>query len=143
MEYLVLPMLEDASALLGDFVTLYQEQEVHRMQFAYMEQRVKMSKGAVEIEANLLLAEVAGLKQGLTQAQREKEQFEQKLKEARLTGGGPARPTNHPRQDNQEGWGSDLLPSAGGEVRNGTGCSEEAVGGHFLVNCPPPRVQRW
>ncbi len=38
MEYLVPPMLEDASALLGDFVALYQGREVQERQLAYMEQ---------------------------------------------------------------------------------------------------------
>ncbi len=36
-EYLVPPMVEDASALLGDFVTLYQEREVHRKWLAHLE----------------------------------------------------------------------------------------------------------
>ncbi len=34
-------MLEDASTLLGDFVALYQEREVHKMQILYLEQRAK------------------------------------------------------------------------------------------------------
>ncbi len=83
MEYLVPHMLEDTSALLGDFVALYQEWDIHKMQLLYLEQRAKLTKGEAEIEANVLRAEVVGLKQGLDRARLEKEWMEQQLDEAR------------------------------------------------------------
>ncbi len=63
-EYLAPPMVEEASALLGDFVALYQEREVHKKRLARLEQRARMTQSETDIETNILRAQMAGLWQG-------------------------------------------------------------------------------
>ncbi len=82
MTYLVPHMLEDASALLGDFVVLYQERNIHRMQILTLERRVTRTRSETEVTEAVLHTEVAGVRQELCQAQGEKEQVEQERNEA-------------------------------------------------------------
>ncbi len=76
-ECLVPPMLEDASALLGDFVALYQQREVHKRRQAHLEQQARMTQSEADIEANILRAQMAGLRQGAERAHQEKERLQE------------------------------------------------------------------
>ncbi len=73
-EYLVPTMVE------GDFVTLYQEREVHRKQLAHLEQQALKTQSETDIETNILRAQMAGLHQGVKRAHQEKEQLEEQVR---------------------------------------------------------------
>ncbi len=68
MEYLVPSMLENASALLGDFGALYQEWAGTQEAAWLYGAAAQISRGTAEIKANILQTEVAGLNQGIKQA---------------------------------------------------------------------------
>ncbi len=53
-KYIPPPMVESASALLGDFVTLYQEREFHRKRLIQLEQQVLEAQSATDVEINIL-----------------------------------------------------------------------------------------
>ena len=53
-EYMVPPMVELASALLGDFVTLYQEREFHRKRLTQLEQQALPPQSETDTETNIL-----------------------------------------------------------------------------------------
>ncbi len=59
--YMVPPMVESASALLGDFVALYQEREFHRKRLAHLEQQALKTQSETDIETNILRAQMLGL----------------------------------------------------------------------------------
>ncbi len=82
MTYLIPPMLEDASALLGDFVTLYRERDILQMQIISLERRANRTRGETEMTEAVLHAKVAGARQELSQTQLEKDQMERQWNEA-------------------------------------------------------------
>ena len=53
-EYLVPSIVDDASALLGDFVTLYQERGVHQKRLTHLEQQALKTQNETDIETNIL-----------------------------------------------------------------------------------------
>ncbi len=62
-KYVVPPMLKYASALLGDFMTLYQEREFHCRSLAQLEQQALETKDHTDAETNFLRAQLAGARQ--------------------------------------------------------------------------------
>ncbi len=53
-KYMAPPMVEEASALLGDFVALYQEREFHRKWLAQLEQQALKTHSETDIKTNIL-----------------------------------------------------------------------------------------
>ncbi len=76
---MVPPMVESASALLGDFVTLYQEREFHRKRLAQLEQQALQTHSETDIETNVLRAQMLGLRQGVERAHQVKERLEEQV----------------------------------------------------------------
>ncbi len=68
--------------MLGDFVPQYQEREVDKKRLAHLEQQARMTQSEADIEANILQAQMAGLRQGAEHAHQEKEPLEEQLREA-------------------------------------------------------------
>ncbi len=133
-EYLVPPMVEDASALLGDFVTLYQEREVHKKKLAHLEQQTRMTQSETDIETNILRAQMAGLWQGAECAHQERasgwrSRYERPVSERK-------RPRIFPREACGTSQGFGLLQRSGGEVGEGVGSPEEVVRSSCTTGCP-------
>ncbi len=78
-EYMVPPMVESASALLGHFVTLYQEREFHRKRLTQLEQQALQTQSETDIETNILRAQMLGLRQGVESAHQAKERLEEQV----------------------------------------------------------------
>ncbi len=78
-KYIVPPMVEHASALLGDFVVLYQEREFHHRRLAQLEQQALEAQNASNAETNVLRAQMLGLRQGIECAHQEKEWLEEQV----------------------------------------------------------------
>ncbi len=64
-EYLVPLMVDHASALLGDFVALYQEREVNRRKTGQLSQQAMEAKDHWDAETNILRAQLAGAQKEL------------------------------------------------------------------------------
>ncbi len=54
-------MVESTSALLGDFVTLYQEREFHRKRLTELKQQALQTQSETDIETNILRAQMLGM----------------------------------------------------------------------------------
>ncbi len=78
-KYMVPPMVEHASALLGDFVILYQEPEFHQRRLAQLEQQALETQDATDAEINVLLAQMLGLRQGMERAHQDKERLQEQV----------------------------------------------------------------
>ncbi len=79
-KYLVPPIVEEASALLEDFVTLYQERQVHRKRLAHLQLQALKMQSETDIETNTLRAQMAGLHQGVERSHQEKERLEEQVR---------------------------------------------------------------
>ncbi len=62
-KYVVPPMLKYASALLGDFMVLYQEREFHRRRLAQLEQQALETQDHTDAQTNILRAQLVGARQ--------------------------------------------------------------------------------
>ncbi len=82
-EYLVPLMVDHASALLGDFVALYQEREVHRRRLAQLDQQAMEAKDHRDAESNILRAQLAGARREIEWGFQQRERLEDKVKETR------------------------------------------------------------
>ncbi len=82
-KYLVPPMVEHASALLGDFMTLYQEREVNRRRLAQLDQQALEAKGQRDAETTILRAQLAGPRKEIEWGFQRRERLEEMVKEAR------------------------------------------------------------
>ncbi len=78
-KYMVPPMVEHASALLGDFVVLYHERKFHRRRLAQLEQQALEAQDVMDTETNVLRAQMSGLRQGIERAHQEKEQLKEQV----------------------------------------------------------------
>ncbi len=78
-KYMVPPMVEHASALLVDFVTLYQEREFHRKRLVQLEQQALEAQSASDVETNILRARILGLNQGIERAHQTTEWLEEQM----------------------------------------------------------------
>ncbi len=76
---MVPPMVESASALLGDFVTLYQEREFHRKRLVQLEQQALEAQSVTDVETNILRDQMLGLRQEVERAHQVKERLEERL----------------------------------------------------------------
>ena len=82
-KYLVPPMVDHASALLGDFMTLYQEREVNRRRLAQLDQQALEAKDQRDAETTILRAQLAGARQEIEWGFQWRERLEEMVKEAR------------------------------------------------------------
>ncbi len=80
-QYLVPPMVKYASALLGDFMVLYQEREVHRRRQGQLEQQALETQDQNDAETHILRAELMGARKEIEWAYHEREQLEGQLQE--------------------------------------------------------------
>ncbi len=80
-KYVVPPMLKYASALLGDFMALYQEREFHRRRLAQLEQQALETQDHTDAETNILRAQLAGAHQEVEWGHQLRERLEDQLKE--------------------------------------------------------------
>ncbi len=80
-EYMVPPMLEHASALLGDFMALYQEHEVHRRRLAQLDQQAMEAKNYRDAETNILWAQLAEARKEIEWGFQQRERLEDMMKE--------------------------------------------------------------
>ncbi len=80
-QYLVPPMLKYASALLGDFIVLYQEREFHRRRLAQLDQQAMEAKNQTDAETNILRAQLAGARKEIEWGHQLRERLEDRLKE--------------------------------------------------------------
>ncbi len=78
-KYMVPPMVEHASALLGDFVVLYQEREFHQWRLAQLEQQALETQDATDAKINVLRAQMSGLHQGMERAHQDKERLQEQV----------------------------------------------------------------
>ncbi len=76
---IVLPMVKYASALLGDFMVLYQEREFHRRRLAQLEQQALEAQDQTDAETNILPVQLAGLHQEIDWAHQQKVRLEDQL----------------------------------------------------------------
>ncbi len=83
-EYLVPPMVDHASALLGDFMALYQEREVNRRRLAQLDQQAMEAKDQRDAETNILQAQLAGARKEIKWGHQLRERLEDRLKETKL-----------------------------------------------------------
>ncbi len=82
-EYMVPPTLDHASALLGDFIVLYQEREVHRKRLAQLDQQAMEAKNYRDAETNILRAQLAGAHKEIEWGFQQQERLEDMVKETR------------------------------------------------------------
>ncbi len=82
-EYLVPPMVDHASALLGDFMTLYQECEVNRRRLAQLDQQAMEAKNRRDAETTILRAQLAGARKEIEWGFQQWERLEDLVKETR------------------------------------------------------------
>ncbi len=82
-KYLVPPMVDHASALLGDFVALYQEREVNRRRIAQLNQQAMEAKNHRDAETNILRAQLAGARKEIEWGFQQRERLEDTVKEIR------------------------------------------------------------
>ncbi len=80
-EYLVPPMVDHASALLGDFVALYEEREVNRRRIAQLNQQATEAKNHRDAETNILRAQLAGARKEVEWGFQQQERLEDTVKE--------------------------------------------------------------
>ena len=80
-KYVVPPMLKYASALLGDFMVLYQEREFHRRRLDQLEQQAMETQDHTDAETNILRAQLAGAHKEIEWGHQLREQLEDQLKE--------------------------------------------------------------
>ena len=80
-KYMVPPMVKYASALLGDFMVVYQEREFHRRRLAQLEQQALETQDQTDAKTNILWAQVAGSRQEVEWAHQQKERLEDQLQE--------------------------------------------------------------
>ncbi len=78
-QYMVPQMVEHSSALLWDFVILYQERKFHRRRLAQLEQQALETQDATDAETNILRAQLLGLRQGIERAHQYKERLEEQV----------------------------------------------------------------
>ena len=78
-EYMVPPMVKYASALLGDFVVLYQEREFHRRRLALLEQQALETQDQTDAETNILRAQLMGSRQEIEWAHQQNERLEDQM----------------------------------------------------------------
>ncbi len=83
-KYMVPPVLKYASALLGDFMVLYQEREFHHRRLAQLEQQAMETKDHTDAETNILQAQLAGARKEIECGHQLRERLEDRLKETRL-----------------------------------------------------------
>ncbi len=74
-------MVKDASALLGDFMVLYQEREFHRRRLAQLEQQAMETQNHTDAKTNILQAQLAGARKEIEWGHQLREWLEDKLKE--------------------------------------------------------------
>ncbi len=82
-KYMVPPMSDHASALLGDFMVLYQEREVHRRRLAQLDQQAMEAKNHRDAETNILWAQLAGARKEIEWGFQQRERLEDMVKETR------------------------------------------------------------
>ena len=82
-EYMVPPMSDHASALLGDFMALYQEREVNRGRIAQLDQQAMEAKNYRDAETNILRAQLAGACKEIEWGFQQQERLEDMVKETR------------------------------------------------------------
>ncbi len=82
-KYLVPPMVDHASALLGDFMTLYQEREVNRRRLAQLDQQALEAKDQRDAETTILRAQLAGARKEIEWGHQLRERLEDRLKETK------------------------------------------------------------
>ncbi len=80
-KYMVPPMLKYASALLGDFMVVYQEREFHRRRLAQLEKQALETQDHTDAETNILRAQLAGARQEVEWGHQQRERLEDQLKE--------------------------------------------------------------
>ena len=78
-QYMVPLMVKYASALLGDFVVLYQEREFHCRRLAQLEQQALETQDQTDAETNILRAQLAGSRHQIEWAHQQKELLEEQL----------------------------------------------------------------
>ncbi len=78
-KFMVPPMVEHASVLLGDSVVPYQEREFHRRRLAQLEQQALEAQDAMDAETNVMQAQMSGLRQGIKGAHQDKERLEEQV----------------------------------------------------------------
>ncbi len=83
-KYMVPPMLEHASDLLGDFMVLYQEREFHHRRLAQLDQQAMEAKNHTDAETNILRAQLAGAHKEIEWGHQLRERLEERLKETKL-----------------------------------------------------------
>ncbi len=81
-KYLVPPMVDHASALLGDFMALYQEREVNRRRLAQLDQQAVESKDQRDAETNKEIEWGHQLRQRLEDRLKETRSREEKAQQA-------------------------------------------------------------
>ncbi len=91
-KYLVPSMVDHASALLGDFVALYQEHEVNRRRIAQLNQQAMEAKNHRDAETNILRAQPAGAHKEIEWGFQQRERLEDMVKETRCEKKRPRRP---------------------------------------------------
>ncbi len=82
-KYLVPPMVDHASALLGDFMTFYQEREVNRRRLAQLDQQALEAKDQRDAETTILRAQLAGARKEIEWSHQLRERLEDRLKETK------------------------------------------------------------
>ncbi len=80
-QYVVPPMLKHASALLGDFMVLYQEREFHRRRLAQLEHQAMETRNRSDAETNILRAQLAGARKEIEWGYQQRELLKDWLKE--------------------------------------------------------------
>ena len=83
-KYLVPPMVDHASALLGDFVELYQERDVNRRKLAQLNQQAMEAKNYRDAETNILRAQLAGAQKEVERSFQQRERLGDTVREIRL-----------------------------------------------------------
>ncbi len=78
---MVPPMVKYASALLGDFMALYQEREFHRRRLAQLEQQALETHDHTDTETNILRAQLPGAHQEVEWGHQLRERLKDQLKE--------------------------------------------------------------
>ena len=73
-------MLKYASALLGDFMVLYQEREFHCRRLAQLEQQALETQDHTDAETNILWAQLVGARQEVEWGHQLRQRLEDQLK---------------------------------------------------------------
>ncbi len=77
------PMVDHASAFLGDFMAPYQEREVNRRRLTQLDQQVMETKNCRDAETDILRAQLAGARKEIEWGFQHRERLEDLLKETR------------------------------------------------------------